>query len=103
MDDTLNTIGEDLKNLIVGEAEDLGLELVRSGQEVAEYAAVRADHLATVIGEPGFRKAAIAERDSLLLYSLGKAVDKGDSVDARLQGLVQGALAMGARAIRLLT
>ena len=78
------------------QADELGLDLVAAGQDVAEYAAARAAHLATLIGQPGFSMAMRAEADNVILKAGILAVDQGDAADRRIKDTISGALGMAA-------
>lgn len=80
-------------------AKELGVDLKRSGQEVAQYFDQRAAHLSTIMGEPGIDEALAAERDSVLLFAAGRSVDVADAADAQLIGIVRGALAIAVTAL----
>ncbi len=60
--------------------------------DVGMYAAQRAAHLATLVGQPGFEDAVLAERDNVVLKAGILAARRGDAVDQRLIGIIQGAL-----------
>lgn len=72
-----------------------GRDLKVSTLEAATYTAQRADHLATIAatGEPGLDEAVEAARDSVLTFLGIEAVAAADAADARIVGLVHGALA----------
>jgi hypothetical protein len=78
-------------------AEEAGRDLTADLNEVAQYASERATHLSTLVAAPDFWDAVVAERDNVALKAGIKAVNQGDQVDARLLGIVQGALAMAAQ------
>jgi hypothetical protein len=75
-----------------------GASLKRSAAEVALYTAQRAAHLATLAGQPGFEEAVIAERDAVALFAGVKLVEEADAADARFHGLIEGVLAVAAKA-----
>lgn len=100
-EDDINQIGQDFIDLLKRNAAEVGLELKGDLQAIADYAAARAQHLSESVGEPGFDEALVAERDNVILFSASTAIDRADAVDARILGLVEGALAMGARALAL--
>lgn len=76
-----------------------GQDLLATAEEVAEYAAGRAQHLSTLVNEPGFNEALAAERDNLALFAGLRGVDSADAVDARINGVVEGALAFVSAAL----
>ncbi len=74
---------------------ETGLQLEKSAHEVAVYAALRSVQLTKAVGQKGFQEAVVAERDAVALYAGIQAVNNADAADARILGLIHGALAMG--------
>lgn len=99
--DSYSLVLADFVNMI----EQAGIETLESvGQSaasIAEYMAERANHLAPLVGEKGFGQAVSVEADSVALRAGLAAVATGDAADARLRGLFEGAIRLGARALRL--
>ena len=89
----------DFKLILKRAAEETGRDITADLNEVAQYAAERTAHLSTLVAAPDFWEAVIVERDNVALKAGIKAVDQGDKVDARLLGIVQGALAAAASMI----
>lgn len=87
----------ELERLLRSSASRLGRGISLAG--VRQYAAERMAHLATIVGEPGYDEALIAERDSVALQAGLKACREGDAVDAELVGMIGGVLGVGARAL----
>lgn len=85
--------------LIDSALQETGVSLKASSAEVAVYAAGRAAFLSTIIGQPGFEQAVIAERDNVALFAGIAAVNQAVAVQARIVGVIQGALFMGAQAL----
>jgi hypothetical protein len=87
--------------------QEIGTDLVelirRTGREVsgdlAAYAAARTSHLATMVGSPGFYEALAVERDNVALRAGVLATQAGDAIDRKIVGLIEAALAIGARAM----
>lgn len=100
--EVLKAVGEDLLEQIRQQAREVGESLQPSLDEVSDYIAERAAHLATVVGEPGFEKILYAERDNVLLKAAGRAVVEADKLDARLLASAQAGLAIAARLIALM-
>lgn len=98
-EDSLKQLANDLVELLKQNAVEAGRELVGDLNTVKDYAATRMQHLSTIVAEPGFREALIAERDNVVLKAAGRAIDRGDAFDARLVGIAEGALAIGAKAL----
>ena len=92
-------LADDFVQLLKDNAVEAGRELSSDLTAVSDYAAARLAHLSTVVREPGFREALLAERDNVALKAAGRAVDRADSFDAKLLGLIEGSLSLGARAL----
>lgn len=90
---------EQLKNLLESALAETGADLQKTVSEVALYAAERTAILATLIGQPGYELAVIAERDNVVLMSGLQAVDQADAVRQRIIGVIQGALFLGAQGL----
>lgn len=99
MSQNLNQLGQEFVELLRQNAIEAGRELTSDLTEVKDYAAARMQHLSTIVGEPGFREALIAERDNVALKAAGRAINRADAFDARILGVVEGALAIGSRAL----
>jgi hypothetical protein len=85
-------IGADLVELIRRTGREVGSDL-------AAYAAARTSHLATMVGSPDFFEALAVERDNVSLRAGVLAVHAGDAIDRKIVGLIEAALAIGARAM----
>jgi len=90
---------EQFLELITDTLEETGTTLQSSADSVAEYAAQRAAHLSTLVGQPGFMLAVRAERDNVMLYAAIQAGENATAADNRMMGLLQGALTLGAQAL----
>lgn len=73
--------------------------VVDNVEHVARYAAERAAHLASIIGEPGYAEAVEIEVQNVALRAGISAVDSADAADAQIVGIITGALKMGAAAL----
>lgn len=93
----------EILNLLVSATAEAGVTLEGTPEQLADYVAERAAHLAAMAHEPGFAQAVTAERDNVMLRVAIVGAQAGDQADqvmrARLSGLMQGALALGAQAI----
>ena len=85
---------DQLRGALDAAIRETGANLQHSTADVAAYAATRAAHLAAITSEPGFQEAVIAERDAVLLFAGVSAARSADAVDARIVGLIHGALAV---------
>jgi len=77
--------------------EQIGDDISEKEDELAAYAAERADHLSTIVDEPGFAEAVKAETDNVMLEAGLAAVAAADELDGRVFGIIQGALLFAAR------
>ena len=99
--DTFEQLGEDFLALVSAQASEIGVELTEDLQGAAQFASERAAHLASIVGEPGFSEALIAERDAVALRVTGDAIDRADALDARFQTFIASLLQFGARALAI--
>ena len=88
----------DFGDLLQDAATRLG-KSIEDIEAVKVYAAQRMFHLSTIIGQPGFDRALIAERDSVVLMSGIAAVAAADAADRELIGFITGILGLGAAAL----
>lgn len=88
-----------IQGLLEDALAETGVSLTKGAEELALYAAGRSAHLATLVDDPGFDQAVRAERDAVALEAGLSAVRQGDAADAQIVGIIQGAIAMGARAL----
>ncbi len=89
-------IQEEFRKLLGDAAAETGREFAVTKDELATYMHERALHLSTIVGEPGYDQAVRAERNNVALRAGIIASDAADAVDARLLGLLGGALRIGA-------
>lgn len=92
----MTDVTEDLKALFQDAIEETGVSLQVGAAELAAYAAERSAHLATLVSDPGFQLAVRAERDAVALRAGITAVQQADAADARIVGVIQGALSFAA-------
>ncbi len=90
-------VQDDLRELFEDAARETGVSLQVGAAELAEYAAARSAHLATLVGDPNFAMAVRAERDAVALKAGILAVQQADAADARLVGVIQGGLTFAAK------
>lgn len=93
------SIVEEFKLTLQAASKRLGRHLTEDMNQVGHYAGVRMQFLATIVDEPGFALALVAERDSVAIRAGISTVDAADAADAELRGVILGALAIGARAL----
>lgn len=92
-------VGKELVDALSGAVDRMGISLETNMDELRTYAAERMLHLSTLIGQPGYQEALVAERDNVAMKAGLLAVDASDRADAELVGLITGAMAVGARAL----
>lgn len=90
---------DQFKQLLDDFVDETGASFGNATDAVALYMAERTAYLATLIGQPGYGQAVIAERDNVVLNAALNVVDAADISRDRLIGLVQGALTIGAQAL----
>lgn len=90
---------DDLKQLLDDVVKETGVQLKTSTVELATYTAERAVHLSGLVADPDFLVAVRAERNALWLKASHTAVENADAAEARVIGVLQGALTMTARLI----
>ena len=88
-----------LSDAIKGTLQDGKLNL----QEVVDYTAKRAAHLATLASQPGFDEAVKAEVNNVAMYAGIQAVEMGDATDARILGIIEGTLTFASKALANMT
>ena len=71
-------------------------QISSSIDDASGYGAARAAHLANAVGQPGFDEAVRAERDNVALRIGILGVNNTEEVEARLAGVLHGALRLGA-------
>lgn len=92
-------IAEEFERTIRDAGDRLGVELSENLDEVRRYASERMLHLSSIVDEPGYSEALVAEGINVALQAAGEAVDSADALDRELLGIITGALAIGARAL----
>ncbi len=95
----LDTLKHELADLLIEQAKGAGVDLKESLDGVRVYAAERMAHLATCVGEPGYQEAVIAEAQNVAMEAAIRAIDQAAAADARLLGIIQGALAIGSKVL----
>ena len=90
-------VGRELANIVINALRDQGRELRTASAELADFAAERAAHLETFVGQPGFEEAVQAEADRIALRAAGEAVKQADEADTRLVSIIASALKLAAR------
>lgn len=101
-EEILKAVGEDLLEQIRQQAMEVGESLQPALDEVADYIAERAEHLSKVVGEPGFERILLVERNNVILKAATRTVVEADKLDARLLASAQAGLAIAARLIALM-
>lgn len=89
----------EFEKLLKAALKEAGGELTMSAKKIATYMTERATHLSTVVGQPGYEKALIAERNNVAMRAGLQVADDADAFDQRILGLIQGALRIAALAL----
>jgi len=92
-------IADDLKQLLESNLAEFNADSRVNLNVLTVYAAERAAHLSTLVGQPGFEEAVRAERDNVVLRAGIAATDAADAVDQRTIGIIHGVLLTGAKAL----
>ncbi|MBC8117138.1 MAG: hypothetical protein H7062_22315 [Candidatus Saccharimonas sp.] len=92
-----NQTVEDIKKLLADALKETGVQFKTGVAEVAVFTHERAAHLATLVTDPNFQIAVRAERNAVWLKASSSAVSSADAMEARMLGIIQGALAITAR------
>lgn len=99
MDEIANEFAELLRDTVEETAGRANADF----RHVKQYAVDRMKHLASIRKEAGFLLAVRAEADSVALAAGLNITSSADALDTRLRGVIKGALALGARALSILT
>lgn len=99
--DTYEAVLSDLSDMFLQAGKDTLEEGSEALASLAGYAAERTAHLAPLVGEKGFSQALAVEADNVTIRAASIAVKQGDAFDERLRGMVEGAMRLGARALRI--
>ena len=74
-------------------------DLVAAADKVADYAVEQAEQLVPLVDDAGFMLAVTAAAQNVLMRAGLRLVATADASDARFIGLLEGGLAIGARAL----
>lgn len=89
----------DIVNLLKTEGGQFGVKITEDLDGLAEYIRQRVDHLALAVGEPGYRRAVIAERNSIAMFAAQRSVGVARDLDSRILSIIQGGISIAVRAI----
>lgn len=92
-------MAELVKGGLAGVLADIGVSIATSAIEVQRYANQRAEHLATILGQPGYQEALHAEGLNVALFAAGKEIEEADKLDAKLVHVLTTALAVMVRVL----
>lgn len=90
---------DEFMGVLMSGLEETGVDLQADLADVRLYASEQLAVLALAVGEPGYAAAVIAARDNVLMKMGLSVVSAADAADNRIIGIVQGALALGAKVI----
>ncbi len=74
-------------------------DLVQAADRVADYAVEQSEQLVPLVADAGFMLAVTAAAQNVLMRAGLKLTAQADAADARFVGLLEGALAIGTRAL----
>lgn len=94
----MNAKAEFLK-LLEDAAEETGVELQASREEVAVYMDERATHLSTISHEPGFGRAVQREAVSIAMKAGIEISENATAVESKWFGIIAGAIRIAALAL----
>jgi hypothetical protein len=97
----MNGIANQFKSLLESTSSRLGVTLTERTDEAGDYARRRMLFLASIIDEPGFDMALMAERDNVAMKAGIATAAVADAADLELRGMILGALSIGAKALAL--
>lgn len=89
-----NDAATQLESLIADALKETGATAQLSAKEMVVEAQASAMRLSAAIGQPGYDEALRAERDVLALKAGLKLVAQADAADARVVGIIQGAIGL---------
>lgn len=101
MGDPLKDVLQEFFDRLKAELEDAGADIETDCEELRLYVAERTNHLSTIVDQPGYELALIAERDSIALKAGIFAVNAGVAAEQRWTGMIQGVLITVAKVIAL--
>lgn len=84
-----------IQNVLEQALEETGTEITNTTARVARYATERALHLSTLVADPGYELAVVAERDNVALFAGLDLTGNADAMEQRVVGLIHGALSLG--------
>ena len=90
---------QDILDLLQSAIAETGADMGDDLDALRTLAAEKMAQLALGVGQAGFQEAVIAARDSIALRFAINVTMSADATDARIVGIIQGVLAIGARAI----
>lgn len=90
---------EEFGALVSSAIADTGAGLSADLEELKTFAAERTAFLATIVDQAGYESALAAEVNNVMLKAGIGAVHSADVADARIVGIIQGALRIGAASL----
>lgn len=88
----------ELASLLNATYTEFGTSFPGDIHEVTTYAEKRTLHLSTLVGNPGYEQAVLAERDNIALKAGIVAAVASDRMDQRVLGVIQSAISVAAKA-----
>lgn len=87
-----NDVAKQLESMIADALKETGAQASMSAKDMAVEVQASAARLSGAVGQAGYDEALRAERDTLALKAGLKLVTAADAADARVVGIVQGAI-----------
>lgn len=88
----MTDVAKQLESVLADALKETGASASMAAKELAVEVQASAARLSAAVGQPGYDQALRAERDTLALKAGLKIVAEGDAADARLVGVIQGAI-----------
>ena len=90
---------DSIRDILEKALEETKVQLDVESRELAQYTAERALILSSLVGQPGYNEAVIAERDNVLLKAGILGASQSDGAQQRIIGIITGVLGLGAQVL----
>ena len=91
----------EFKDTLTTALDEVGVSLKTDINEVVLYAEGRTHYLTTLVGQPGYQMAVIAERDNIALKAGISTSLAADASDQRITGVIHSFIGVAAKAMIL--
>ena len=92
-------LAQEFERILRDTSTRLGVDLKENLDEVRSYAAEQMIALSLAVDEPGYAEVLVAAGTNVALMAVAAGVESADVLDRELVGTINGALAIGARAL----